>query len=184
MRTVFVILAGILAAAIIHIIAIFAVPIVAPNDLWHRSVELGEAQKFHLLDDMGKSDALFPNLDPAFAYGFCRADISSAPIHLSGRLASDFWSMSYIDAKGRSHFSLTNQISGPELNVVLATRGQQRLISEKPDLLKEGAVIITAKSDKGMLVLRNFISRMSEHKRIRDAMSKIECRALWPAEGK
>ena len=84
---------------------------------------------------------------------------------MKGYLPTDFWSLNYLDRQGRSQFSLTNEVSGPNINVVLATQGQQRLMTEQPDLLDDTAITIRAGEDRGLLLLRAFVDSETERQK-------------------
>ncbi|WP_321339031.1 hypothetical protein [uncultured Cohaesibacter sp.] len=178
-REVLVFFAALIVAAIIHIATIFALPYFAENDLWHKIQALGPAHEMYVLSDPKEAIKLSDDLDPTFAYGLCRSDVSDAPVLLKGSLPSSFWSLDYVDRNGRSQFSLTNQISGSHLNVVLATRGQQRLLSERPDLTDETAIVISTSGEKGILVVRALVVSERDRSNIATALGKLSCGPLW-----
>ncbi|WP_146006460.1 DUF1254 domain-containing protein [Cohaesibacter celericrescens] len=178
-RLAFILGAALLMAVIIHIATIFAIPYNSQNDVWHRMLSLGPLHRIHTVSDPKEAIALSQDLDPAFAYGICRVDLTDAPILLKGNLTGDFWSLNYLDRQGRSQFSVTNQISGPVINVVLATRGQQRLLSERPDLIEDTTIIISATENQGLLLLRAFVASERNRSATADAISALSCGPLW-----
>ena len=133
----------------------------------------------HIIATPQDAMALSADLDPTFTYGLCRTNVSNAPVLLKGTIPSSFWSLNYVDRNGRSQFSLTNQISGTSLNVVLATRGQQRLLAERPDLTDETAIVITASEDKGILVVRALVASERDRSNISNGLSQLSCAPLW-----
>lgn len=181
-RTLYVLLAALFAAIIIHIITILAVPNMAVNDVWNRSIRTANLGQLHILETAKDVLDDFPELDPTFSYAMCRVDVSKAPAQLTGTLGSGFWSLAYFDIKNRIQFSLTNQISGREVQVVLANKVQQRLLSERRDLVDDTAVIITAKEDQGLLVLRAFVEQETEREAIARSLSKLDCSPLWESQ--
>ena len=178
-RLIYVLVAALLTGVIIHIGTIFTIPYFTTNDSWHRALALGPLQQVHVIADPRQALALSSDLDPTFVYGLCRTDVSEAPVSLMGHIPSDFWSLDYIDRHGRSQFSLTNQISGPAVKIVLATKGQQRLIAERPDLVDETSIVISATEGRGLLLLRAFVSSERERNRIASALSALTCKPLW-----
>ena len=177
-RIAFVLFAAIFTGAIIHIGTIFAIPYFAQNDIWHRALSLGPLHRVHTIAEPQAAIALSRDLDPLFSYGFCRADVSASPVVMRGTLPADFWSLNYLDRQGRSQFSLTNQISGPNIHIVLATKGQQRLLAERPDLIEETAIVISAEGDQGLLVLRAFVSSERGRQKIVEAIERLSCTPL------
>nr|WP_319516491.1 hypothetical protein [uncultured Cohaesibacter sp.] len=178
-RETLVFFAALIVAAIIHIATIFALPYFAENDLWHKVQALGPVHEMYVLSNPKDAINLSVDLDPTFAYGLCRTNVSDAPVLLKGSLPSNFWSLDYVDRNGRSQFSLTNQISGSNLNVVLATRGQQRLLAERPDLTDETAIAISATGDKGILVVRAMVASERDRSNIASALETLSCGPLW-----
>ncbi|SNY92787.1 Uncharacterized membrane protein [Cohaesibacter sp. ES.047] len=175
----FVILAALIAAVVIHIATIFSIPYNSVNDVWHKALQLGPVHKVFTISDPKAATNLSRDLDPLFAYGICRADVTSAPIALKGQVPSDFWSLNYVDSLGRSQFSLTNQTSGSRVNIVLASPGQQRLLAERPDLIDDTSIIISSTEDRGLLVLRAFVASEQKRDMIADAISALTCSPLW-----
>ena len=178
-RLFLILFASIVAGGIVHIATIFAIPYYSTNDIWHRILSLGPLYKVLTISDPKASIEISKDLDPTFSYGFCRADVTSAPVLLKGTLPIDFWSLNYIDHLGRSQFSMTNQISGVDINIVLATKGQQRLLQERPELVDDTAIVITATNNKGILVLRSFIETERERERTTEAMRRLSCKTIW-----
>lgn len=179
MRFVFIVLASLIAAVVIHIATIFSIPYNSVNDIWHKSLQLGPIHKVFAIGDPKVATNLSSDLDPLFVYGICRADVEQAPIALKGRVPTDFWSLDYVDSLGRSEFSLTNQTSGPLVNIVLASRGQQRLLAERPDLIDDTSIVISATENKGLLVLRAFVASERKRAMIADAIKLLSCSPLW-----
>ncbi|MCT4654850.1 MAG: hypothetical protein N4A65_03460 [Cohaesibacter sp.] len=178
-RTLYVLLAALFTAAIIHIVTIFLVPSMAVQGIWQRSAKAAPEGSIHIMSSAQQALSTFPELDPAFAYAFCRMDISQAPARLSGSVDSSFWSLAYIDEKDRIQYSLTNQISGSDLQVVLANRVQQRQLSDRQDLVDDTAVIITATGNKGLLFLRAFVGQESKREHLIASLKALDCQPLW-----
>ena len=117
-------------------------------------------------------------MTPGFVYGLCRVDVGGAPAHLHGALEHPFWSVAYINDRNRILFGLTNQISDQTLNVVLASKGQQRLLAEQPELVTETAVTMTARGNAGLLLVRQFVPQEIMRKPIAKAMAAFALRAF------
>ncbi|WP_316858054.1 hypothetical protein [uncultured Cohaesibacter sp.] len=178
-RTILLICAALTTAAIIHIGTIFSLPYFAKNDIWHKVLELAPLNRVYVISSPTEAVKVSADLDPAFAFGLCRVDVSAAPMLMKGTFANDFWSLDYVDQMGRSQFSLTNQISGPKLNAVLATKGQQRLLSERPDLIDETTIVITATDSKGILLVRAFIASERDRPPTARSLDRVLCKPLW-----
>lgn len=178
-RLIYVLLAALVTALIIHIVTIFAVPHMAVNDVWNRSSYVAGIGELHVISSTKDGLETFPELDPSFAYAMCRVDVAQAPAVLSGALDGGFWSLAYFDMKNRIQFSLTNQISGSDVQVVLASKVQQRLLSERRDLVDDTAVIITATEPQGLLVLRAFVEQETEREAVVASLNALNCSPLW-----
>ncbi|WP_119308433.1 DUF1254 domain-containing protein [Cohaesibacter haloalkalitolerans] len=181
-RETLIFFAALVVGAIIHIVTIFALPYFAENDIWNRVLQIGPVHTVHVISNPKQALDLSGDLDPTFAFAICRTDVSQAPVLFKGRIPSDFWSLDYVDRNGRSQFSLTNQISGSTLNVVLATKGQQRLMSERPDLVDETAIVISATEDKGFLLVRALVASERDRDMIANGLSHAACSPLWTEE--
>ncbi|TLP44832.1 MULTISPECIES: DUF1254 domain-containing protein [Cohaesibacter] len=181
-RVLYVLAAALLTGVLIHIGTIFALPYYSINDIWHRVLTMGPMHRVLVISDPHEAVALSDDLDPTFVYGLCRTDISGAPIAMKGDLQTDFWSLNYLDRYGRSQYSLTNEVSGPNINVILGTKGQYRLLSERRDLIDDTTIVIQANDDKGLLLLRGFVDDEKERARLTEAMRLVSCEPLWETE--
>ncbi len=181
-RILYVLAAAILTGGLIHVGTIFAIPYYSINDIWHRVLTMGPMHRVLVISDPHEAVALSADLDPTFVYGLCRTDIAFAPIAMKGKLQTDFWSLNYLDRYGRSRYSLTNEVSGPNINVILGTKGQYRLLSERRDLIDETTIVIQADDDKGLLLLRGFVQDETERALLAESMRQVSCVPLWESE--
>lgn len=178
-RFALIVLAALILGGIIHIMTVLSVPEFASQDLWHRASTLqSEPFEMMVLDDPSSSIKQFPGLDPSFVYGLCLADVKNGPVQMKGDMGDAFWSLSYIDVHSRVQFSLSRGTSSRELNVVLSSKAQQRLLAEQPGLVDETSIFITAKDSKGLLVVRQFVGRESDRADRARKLGQLRCKPV------
>jgi uncharacterized membrane protein len=101
---------AIVLAAVVHLVAVLAMPRLAPNDAFRRLAALGPINAFHPLPRALPGAEIVPYNDPAAATGACRYDLAWGPLHVRAKLTGDlFVSLSFHSRHGRVFYALTDK---------------------------------------------------------------------------
>ena len=137
-----------LGSVLIHIIALFFIPIFSHNKVWQQIKGLSAAYHFTLLP---QAHPFLEKTDPSFSVAVCSFNLSDGPVYFSAKSDTKFWSFSLFDQNGENIYSL-NKDTSPEqkLELVLADPIETTQIHPQKNL-----VIVTKSVQKGFALLRS-----------------------------
>ncbi|SON54871.1 hypothetical protein HDIA_1330 [Hartmannibacter diazotrophicus] len=164
---------AILLAGVIHIIAILALPSLAPATAYARLATLAPDGGPVILARKGP---LAPDLDPSFVHALCPFDASNGPVAIRGRMPGSFWFLSLVDQSGRPSESLSSRTMDlGDIDLVIAGEGEiDRLRSaETPPVA--GRLYLTPATAKGIILFRAFAESDREREQARLALQGLSC---------
>lgn len=174
----YLILTGLIGAALVHILEIFMIPALAQNDAWARITGAGTPGTFRLVTpelDLGDRMAV---ASTGFVLGTCHFILENGPILIRGPQAPSFWSMSVYNRRGENIFSVNDRITpNGELDILVATPVQIiELQNDMPDELSE-SVFAEADTEEGFVILRTFLEEESLRSQAGAFISGSSCEA-------
>lgn len=122
-------------AALVHIIAILALPELAPNDAYARLSTLAKTGRPALLPRPLPGHALTPFEDPALAQAVCLFDLSHGPLHVHADVDHEgLLSLSFRSRTGRIFYAVTDRgaVHG-KIDVRVVTAAQLEALQEQDD---------------------------------------------------
>lgn len=152
-RLLFVLVAGIVGAGLLHIVIVLALPAYAERDVWTRIVGLGPDSVFHVLPP-NEPDGL-TSTNPFLRTAVCRFDISREPVRVSASGTIPYWSLAVFDPDANEAYSMNDRIvTASALDIVIATPLQ--MIGYRKTLPEDlaNSVIIEFPDTDGYVVLR------------------------------
>lgn len=152
-RPLFILLAGIVGAALLHILIVLAIPKYADRDTWTRIRALGASDFFHILPAR-KVDGL-TSANPFSRVAVCRFDISQEPVRVTAFGDVPFWSLAIFDPAANEIYSMNDRTgTDAELDIVIVTPLQMIGFRKSlPESLAD-SVLIEFPVTSGYLVLR------------------------------
>jgi uncharacterized membrane protein len=153
-------LAGIVGAALLHIVIVFTVPYFAPGDAWTRVRALEEAGRFYSVERIATASgqALAAHENAFVRTRVCRFALMSGPIrvHAEGRVP--FWSLSIFDPRSNEIFSINDRtVDGAMPDIALATPAQMSRLRESLPEALANSVMVETPSRQGFVLLRTVI---------------------------
>lgn len=158
-KLAYVLLVGLIGAAIVHIAIVLLIPSYAPRDAWARLAAVGELyQPTRISGPSAPVELLLGSGDPLFQAAACRFDLTDGPLHLVGTGTVPFWSMSIRDRAGQTTFSLNDRASAnASLDVVVLTPLQMIELRRNLAPSLDQAVFIESDTREGIAVVRIFV---------------------------
>ena len=129
-------LAGLIAAGLIHILVVFAIPVLAERDAWARLSAAMKPNTLAIAD--GKTVPRLPFTSPDVATAYCLFDLSKGNLAVISPLPEAAWSLALSTRSGENFYLVT----GAD-----AKRPQARLLIIPHDRLPEEAS--TEKTEEG-----------------------------------
>lgn len=179
LRLLHAVLLGIVGAGVVHILALFLMPMMSPRDAWSRLD--AEADLYSFVGyAAAQSSAAGPAgvADPFFRSVVCRFDLTDGYVHVFREGRVPYWSASVYDRSGQNIFSLNDRTAkNAVLDLVVVTPAQLVDIRKSPPPELESSVFVEAPIDEGMVVVRGFQPDESWRQQIGDYLKSIECNA-------
>jgi uncharacterized membrane protein len=176
MRTALWVAAGIVLGGIIHIAVILTLPALATEGLWPRISALGALNKPVVLAVPAAGEPNPLNLDPELAYAVCQLDLRAGPGYVRGTLPAGFWSVAVYGPTGTILYSTTNRDGiGTNLELGLFNAAQTRLLAEQQLDIAEGLLIVEAREDDLIAVVRLALPHQAVRERYQAALSQLSC---------
>lgn len=150
------VLAGLIGAAVIHIVVLFLTPHYSERDAWSRLEERGGLLETIALTDPPAGSPPLLTADPLIRAVACRFSLADGPVQLVAPQGAVFWSLSAYGRKGLNVFSINDKTADAAVDIVFALPFQAvELRKELPEELA-ASVIVEIGEPEGLVVLRAF----------------------------
>lgn len=182
-RLLLVLLGGLVAGGIIHIVVILLVPEFATRDAWTTLGRFGPDGAFHLLPPVTPAGQPLPDLDPRMAHAACRFTLAEGPVRIRARLPGEFWSLAVFDRRGSNVYSLNDRTAErSDIDLVIATPPQMIALRDEPIPALDRAIVIESPISAGFLLIRAFVPDPTMAPSTSTALAAAECGASLTAE--
>lgn len=142
-------------SAVIHIVAVFAVPYVASRDAWARLSEMSSENQLYQLP-IASDDMPLPFMAPDIAYAFCRFDLTKSNVVLRTELGDGSWSIAVSGRRGENFYFISGaEARRRELRLLLTPRSRlsEEASTERSEEGDEQIIVITPEMH-GIAVIR------------------------------
>ena len=148
------VLGALIAAALVHVAAIFAVPRVLMNVAMERIGAAG-VNSWHMNGRVTAASRQIVRPSPDFAYSACVFDLSHGPVVITATPWDDYWSLSLYGANSDNFFVIDDREARGGAEITLVRRG-----AAPPDT---GATIVESPSTRGIALIRRLAPTASRY---------------------
>jgi uncharacterized membrane protein len=168
-------LAGLAAAGIIHILTVFAIPVLAERDAWGRLSAVMTPNTLAIAD--GKSAPRLPFTSPGVETAYCLFDLSKDNVIVKSPLPEAAWSLALSTRSGENFYLITGaDAKKPRVRLLIIP--QDRL-SEEASTEKTGEgdeqAIIVSPSQTGIVAIRAPLRGESFRAQAQEELRKARC---------
>lgn len=175
-RTLLYVVGGVVLGGIIHLAVILTMPSLATTAAWDRVASAGAADALVILPQPAAGDPNPLRLDPELVYAACQLDLRKGPATVSGTLPHAFWSVAVYGRAGAVIYSTTNRdATGARLDLGVFNAAQTRLLAEQQLDVAEGLLIVEAREDDIMVVVRLAPPYPALRTRYAEQLSELGC---------
>ena len=107
--SVFCVVTALIFGAIIHIIAVFALPYATENNAWLKVAQRVPANRLQLLPLATPERQILPYMAPDVVYSLCRYDLRDGPVALRIPELGALWSISLYDKLSQNFYTVAGQ---------------------------------------------------------------------------
>jgi uncharacterized membrane protein len=179
-RLIYYLVCTLALAVIAHIVIVLLIPLYGTRDAFALLSGQTELMEFQILDNAAADSPLI-DLDPFFAYGVCRFDLSQGGVIVSGELVDSFWSATVVDENGTVVYSLNSRtaIDG-KLDLILLDPVRILRMRELQPAEVETSIIIESEIDEGFFILRVLRPDSSWSRIAQDFLESVQCLTYEP----
>ncbi len=176
-RPLYVLFAGLIGAALLHIVIVLAIPRYAESDAWSRISALGASEFFHILQP-GKENGL-TSANPFTRAAVCRFDISTEPVRVTAFGNTPYWSLAIFDPEANEIYSMNDRIATEGvLDIVIVTPLQMIGYRKTLPQILTDSVLIEFPETAGYLVLHTVAPDASWEAIVRDFLTEAVCQPV------
>ncbi len=97
---------GLVLAGLIHIVAVLALPMLAPKNGYARLAALGPANTMIQIPAAAPGQHVVPMMAPDVRYAFCRFDLAGGPVRLTATVADELLLIALYTPEGENFYSV------------------------------------------------------------------------------
>jgi uncharacterized membrane protein len=148
--------AGVIGAAIVHILAVFAWPGFASRGLFERVEQATPLNELLVLPPAEPDSQLLPFMAPDVRYALCRFDLTDGPVSLRTSFLDGTWSVALYDGRGQNFYAVSgNDLKRRDIELLLAPTditgiGQLPIARDQP----ASQITVAVPERRGLLVIR------------------------------
>ncbi len=162
---------------IIHILAVFSIPLIAERDAWGRLSAISTVNQMYVLPPVTEGVAPLPMMAPDVTYAFCRFDLTQQNVLLRLVLAEATWMVAIYGRYGENFYFLTGaEARRKDLRLLLVPRERlaRETVTEKTEEGEEQIIVITP-SLTGIVLVHAPVRGKAFVRPIIEAMQDISC---------
>jgi uncharacterized membrane protein len=181
MRWLLLVVTGLVAGAIVHLLTILFLPRTATNDAYLRIEPITKVNVMTPLPLPMPEQAIMPFLDPAFAMAVCRYDLSAGPLKLSAPVSQAYTSVSFYTRYGAAYYAITDRAAGRRvIELDLMTEKQRAQVPEDEEVTAADRLIVESPSMTGLILVRAFSPEPSLMAMAQRAVAAAKCQVEQP----
>lgn len=170
-----VLLAGVLAAGLVHIAVVFTTPRTSPAPALVRLKPLLPANKAVLMPAPVPAKQPFPFVMPEALYAFCRFDLSVDNLRVSAVLPEPGWTLSLHSALGDNFYVMPGQPKRTDIAFVIAPGIASAEIGSSPRRFGSGDVQIPAPTLEGIVMVRAPLKGLAYRAETEAMLARTSC---------
>jgi uncharacterized membrane protein len=178
LRLLLLTLAGTVLGGIVHLATILFLPRTATNDAYTRLTPIATVNVLVPLAQPSPDTAVMPFMDPAFATGVCRYDLSNGPLKFSAPISQAYTSVSFYTRYGSAYYAITDRAAGRRaIELDLMTEQQRRQVPEDEEVTAADRLIVESPTLTGLIIVRALGTEPSQLVMARRAIAGSKCQS-------
>ncbi|MEM8628190.1 MAG: hypothetical protein AAGF32_09665 [Pseudomonadota bacterium] len=185
--TIYWVCAGLLLGGIIHIVTIFALPVVATSSAWERLKQLTTPNQLYVYLGLNQGPAPIPLMAPDIRYAICRFDVSDGPVRVTTQFLDGTWSIALYSTQSANFYTITGlDLKRKDLTMILNRATDGSITTPVAEGAKTSTVTVAVPETQGLLMLRAPVRSQAYELQTNDVLQSSSCgplREQTPAPG-
>lgn len=154
-RWLLLLLGGVLLSGVVHLATIIILPRTATQDAFARLINDAPVNTVAALPQPRPDKATMPFMDPAFAAGICRYDLSNGPLKLTVPVSLAYTSVSFYTRHDVAYYAINDRAAGRRIiELDLMTAEQKNAMPEDEDVTAADRLIVESPTASGLIAIR------------------------------
>ncbi|MFA6266596.1 MAG: DUF1254 domain-containing protein, partial [Pseudolabrys sp.] len=146
---------GALLGGIVHLGTIILLPRTATQDAYARLTNDAPVNTVTALPQPKPDKAVMPFMDPAFAGGICRYDLSKGPLKVTVPVSLAYTSISFYTRYDVAYYAINDRAAGRRvIELDLMTTEQKSQMPEDEDVTAADRLIVESPTTTGLIAIR------------------------------
>ncbi|MBV9955973.1 MAG: DUF1254 domain-containing protein [Pseudolabrys sp.] len=176
MRWMLLLFVGVVLGAIVHLGTIMVLPRAASQDAYSRLTPVAPVNTVVALPPPTPDTAVLPFMDPAFAGGVCRYDLSQGPLKFSVPISLAYTSVSFYNRYDVSYYAINDRAAGRRvIELELMTAAQRAELPEEEDVTAADRLIVESPTVTGLIAIRALAPEPGLMPMARGAIAAARC---------
>ncbi|MDX2201517.1 MAG: DUF1254 domain-containing protein [Hyphomicrobiaceae bacterium] len=170
-----VLVAGVVAAGLVHIAVVFATPRTAPATAMVRMKPQLPVNRAVVLPPPVPAKQPFPYAMPEALYVFCRYDLSVDNLRVSAMLPEPGWTLSLHSAQGDNFYVMPGQQKRTEVSFVLTPGIASAEIAAAPRRFGSSDIQVASPTPEGFVMVRAPLKGLAYRAQTEAALGRTSC---------
>ncbi len=147
---------GLVLAGLIHIVAVLALPSLAPKNGFSRFAALGPVNTVIQLPPATPGQQPMPMMAPDVRYAFCRFDLSNGPVRLSTTITDELLLIALYTPEAENFYSVVGaDMTRPDVQLIITTADQavEEAGVDAPETA-DNVIVVNSPVKEGIALLR------------------------------
>ncbi|GAB4225360.1 MAG: hypothetical protein Kow0032_01040 [Methyloligellaceae bacterium] len=169
--------ATLVLAGIIHLLAVLALPGLAPRSAWQRIAALGDANAMVVLPAASPEHQSLPLMAPDVRYAVCRFDITDGPVRLTTQILEDDWVIAFYTPDGQNFYTISGgELKRDKIEIIIATK-REAIFEVGATILDDvdDVVVVATPERQGIAMIRAPLAGPSYAARTEAALQRGSC---------
>jgi uncharacterized membrane protein len=154
-RWLLLLLGGALLGGVVHLGTIILLPRTATQDAYARLASDTPVNSVAPLPQPRPEKAAMPFMDPAYAAGVCRYDLSNGPLKLTVPVSLAYTSVSFYTRYDVAYYAINDRAAGRRvIELDLMTPEQKNAMPEDEDVTAADRLIVESPTVSGIIAIR------------------------------
>lgn len=174
------IVAGLLLGIAVHILSVFALPRLAPQDARSRLADVTTVNRVTTLS--GRSEVVLPLADPAFETAVCRYDLTAGALHVRAPVTPHYTAVALYTSTGIAFGAINDRAATRRtLDLFVVTQAQRRELSTDEEDTAADNLILVSPTTEGFVLIRALAVQPSLAPLVREQLTaQALCEILTP----
>jgi uncharacterized membrane protein len=147
---------GLVLAGLIHIVAVLALPSLAPKNGFSRLAALGPVNTVIHIPPAAPGQQPLPMMAPDVRYAFCRFDLSNGPVRLTTKIADELVLIALYTPEAENFYSVVGaDMRRPDVELIITTADQtvEEAGVDAPETA-DNVIVVNSPVSEGIALLR------------------------------